>query len=193
MTVTNINRYSDIELAEFKANIEKELAKSTKQLETLESQLADSGENKEDQGDYVDDAASQADLELIQTLANRQSKHILDLKNALQRVHNKSYGICIVTGELIDKRRLMAVPTTARCLAAKTNPPVEKKPFKPEVRPTTGAPKIISRVISKPSVAPKPSTPITEWEDDDDLEENMDIEMEEGFDFDSVSEEDLDD
>lgn len=193
MTVNNnINRYSDSDLAEFKAAIEKDLAKSEKQLANLESQLESATETNEDQADYMDDSANSADIELLQTLASRQTTHITHLNNALQRVYNKSYGICIVTGELIDKRRLLAVPTTARSLAVKINPPKEKEPFKPAIRPTTGVPKIISRIISKPKPAVKP---IIEWEEeDDDLTDDLELEddMNEGIDFDSLSEEDLD-
>lgn len=190
MTTNTSNRYSDADLLEFTAAINKDLAKSKKQLANLEEQLADAVEANDDQGDYVDSSANQSDLDLIQTMANRQRKHILDLQNALQRVHNKSYGICIVTGELIDKRRLLAVPTTARSLAAKVTPPVVQKQFKPAVKAATGRPnKIISRVISKPKPA---SIPITkDWDEDDEYYDEEGLFIEDEFDFDSIPDEDI--
>ncbi len=192
MTTKNSNRYSDADLVEFTAAINKDLAKSERQLANLEEQLADAAESNDDQGDYVDGSANQSDLDMLQTMANRQRKHILDLRNALQRVHNKSYGICIVTGELIDKRRLLAVPTTARSLAAKETPTVVQKPFKPVVKAAVGGPnKIISRVISKPKPAAIPIT--RDWEDDEEDFEEEELIIEEEFDFDSIAVEDVED
>ena len=190
MTTNTSNRYSDADLLEFTAAINKDLAKSEKQLANLEEQLADAVEANDDQGDYVDSAANQSELDMIQTMINRQRKHILDLQNALQRIHNKSYGICIVTGELIDKRRLLAVPTTARSLAAKVTPPVVQKPFKPLAKAATGGPnKIISRVISKPKPA---NIPITkDWDEDDEYYEEEELFIEDEFDFDSIPDEDI--
>lgn len=193
--ISTSNRYSDADLAEFKAAINKELDKAEKQLATLEEQLENATESNDDQGDYVDTSANQADLDMLQTMANRKRNYMVDLENALQRIHNKSYGICIITGELIDKRRLLAVPTTARCLAAKVTPPVEKKPFKPVATPKAGQPnKIISRVISP--AKPKVVTPVADWDlededEDDDYDEGMVIE--DDFDFDSIVDEDSED
>jgi len=194
MTSITINRYADVDLIEFKTAIDKDLTKSEKQLANLEEQLLDAAESNDDQGDYVDGSANQADLEMLQTMANRQRKHILDLRNALLRVQNKSYGICIVTGELIDKRRLLAVPTTSRSLAAKVNPPSEKKPFISAVKPpVAGAPnKIFSRIISKPKPAAIPIT--KDWDDED---EEYDVELDNlvidvAFDFDSIADEGTD-
>jgi len=105
----------------------------------------------------------------------------------------KSYGICIITGELIDKRRMMAVLTTTKSLAAKVGEGTKatKKPFRPEAKPKASAtPKIFSRIISKPKDTPKPKV----WEEEEDLE--VGIEGDLGFDnaeidLDSFSEEDL--
>ena len=112
------NRYSEADLAEFKFAIEKKLDKAERQLTSLDLQIWDAAENN-DRGDSMDSSANTNDLDMLQMMANRQRKYILDLKNALQRVHNKSYGICAITGELIDKRRLMAVPTTTKSLVGK--------------------------------------------------------------------------
>lgn len=187
-----INRYGEADLAEFKAVIEKKVAKTERQLSSLEEQLAEAAASKDSEGDWMDNSSNHADIEMLEVMANRQRKHLIDLQNALQRIHNKSYGICVISGELIDKRRLMAVPTTTKSLAAKMDVGgLAKKSFKPETRPqASNKPKIISRIISKPKAVEKPKN----WEDDEDL----DLEMEEDFgfhtevDLDSYSEEDLD-
>jgi len=187
-----INRYGEAALAEFKALIEKKVEKTERQLNSLEEQLAEAAESKDSEGDWMDNSSNNSDMEMLEVMANRQRKHLMDLQNALQRVHNKSYGICVITGELIDKRRLMAVPTTTKSLAAKmeVGGPARRS-FRPETRPqASNKPKIISRIISKPKAVEKPKV----WEDDEDL----DLEMEEdlGFhtevDLDNYSEEDLD-
>ena len=185
------NRYNEADLVEFKAHVEKKLEKAERQLANLEEQLADAAQAKDSQGDWMDDSSNSNDIDMLQMMANRQKKHILDLRNALQRIHNKSYGICMISGELIDKRRLMAVPTTTKSLAAKmgTASPA-KKPSRPQPRPSASGPKIISRIISKPK--PKVEKPKI-WEDNDDL----DLELDEDYvstevNFDNLSKEDLD-
>lgn len=195
MNTAPITRYSETDLAEFKALIDKQIEKTEKQLASLETQLLETSEAIENEGDWMDDSSSNNDLEMLQTKANRQGNYLIDLKNALQRIHNKSYGICMITGELIDKRRLLAVPTTTKSLAAKTALQKEagKKVFKPEVRPANGAPKIISKVISKPKTATKPvDTKMKDWEDDEAFDDDLDFEQEE-IDLDNYSEEDIDD
>lgn len=129
--------------------------------------------------------------------ANRQRKHVIDLQNALLRVHNKSYGICCITGELIDKRRLLAVPTTTKSLAVKLDGGQPKKKIINAVaaRPRPSTSKIISRVIRKTGgTAVKP---IATNEDDLDLELDDDnlnyMNLGEDIDFDSFSAEDLND
>ncbi len=191
-TQINSNRYSETDLAEFKAHIDKKIEKTTRQLTSLEEQLAYAAESKDNEGDWMDDSSNNMDIEMLEVMANRQRKHLMDLQNALQRVYNKSYGICVLTRELIDKRRLLAVPTTTKSLAAKMDNGrnAVKKAYKPEVRPSTNGPKIISKIIRKPEVKPAVSK---NWEAEDDL----DIELEEdlgmgtALDLDNFSEEDL--
>lgn len=118
---TNSVRYSDSELEEFKAIIEKKLARSKEQLELLESQIYEVAENGDsDYGqDMMDDSNTNSDIEMLNNLAIHQRKYIRELENALSRIRHKSYGICEITGRLIDRKRLMAVPTTTKSLAAK--------------------------------------------------------------------------
>ncbi|MCB0584839.1 MAG: TraR/DksA family transcriptional regulator [Phaeodactylibacter sp.] len=167
-------RYSDGELAEFKALIEKKLANAQEQLNSLQEQILEITENTSDEhgGDWMDDSSINNDVEMLNNMAIRQRRYIKDLENALVRIRNKTYGICIITGELIDKKRLLAVPTTTKSLVAKTqeqNPTPERKSSSAD-RPTpkpTGEKKVITKIIRKsPSkpVAPRPE----DFDDDDD-------------------------
>lgn len=115
-------RYSDDELAEFKAVLEDKLANAKSQLESLQKQILDVSENTADEhgGDWVDDSSINTEMEMLNNMALRQKKYINDLNNALIRIRNKVYGICVVTGQLIDKKRLMAVPTTTKGVQAKS-------------------------------------------------------------------------
>ena len=107
-------RYSDEELEEFRSIINDKLKVARTEYTALMDQLM----NKD--GNGVDDtsptykvleegSATQSKEELIQ-LANRQQKFITGLEAALVRIANKTYGIDRITGELIPKQRLMAVP-----------------------------------------------------------------------------------
>jgi RNA polymerase-binding transcription factor DksA len=187
-----VNRYSDAELEEFKQLIMSKLERAKEQLEDLQGQLFDfMDSNEEDFGsDYIDDSSTGTQLELLNDMAIRQRKYIKDLENALVRIRNKSYGICVITGELIDKKRLLAVPTTTKSLQAKVQPSTSVKPLRkveeeeeeeeseegttPKRKPEP-KPKIITKVIRKPK--PGAAQPVEEdedlleplptWEDDD--------------------------
>ena len=97
-------RYSDEELLEFKQIIDKKLAKALEELDFTQKQIDELNENGFNQqgGDWYDDSSAHTDLEMQQRMAARQQRHIQDLRNALLRIQNKTYGICIVTGQLID-------------------------------------------------------------------------------------------
>ncbi len=129
------NRYSDAELSEFKAVIEKKLAAAYEDLEYLKEQINNTTESMENDGDYMDDSNSFSDMELFHSMAHRTQKYVQGLENALYRISNKTYGVCTVTGELIDKRRLLAVPTTSMSIhAKKTDSPA---PARQDMEPRT--------------------------------------------------------
>ncbi|MEL6152540.1 MAG: TraR/DksA C4-type zinc finger protein, partial [Bacteroidota bacterium] len=67
----------------------------------------------------LEDGADTTEKESLSQLAGRQRKFIEQLEAALIRIKNGTYGVCIVTGQLIDKERLKAVPHTRHSLAAK--------------------------------------------------------------------------
>ncbi len=165
-------RYSDEELKEFRTLIEKKLAEAEEQLDLLENQITDTTENSNDDhgGDWVDDSAYSMDLEMLNNMANRQKKYIADLKAALVRISAKTYGVCMNTGELIDKRRLMAVPTTTKSLAAKGE---EQKTSATKGRNMPKRPYIKSKEKKVTSVVKKSSKPksaplVDDFDDDDD-------------------------
>jgi len=170
-------RYSEADLAIFKAAIEKKLAKAAKQLTSLEAQLKETTLNKSSQSDWVEDSSSSANLQLLDTMANRLRKHVVDLKNALLRIHSKSYGICALTGQLIDKKRLLAVPTTTKGVVAKraNNKRNLRQPFKSSITKKKN-PQIISRVVQKKDVSAakinKPNLP-EGWDETDQLLKNV--------------------
>ncbi len=114
-------RYSDEDLQEFKLLIESKLTQAQDELSTTERQIADLNENGFNQqgGDWYDDSTAHTDLEMLQRMLTRQQRYVTDLGNALLRVQNKTYGICIVTGQLISKERLRLVPHATKSIDGK--------------------------------------------------------------------------
>lgn len=166
-------RYSDADLAEFKDIIDKKLAEAQANLESLQEQILDITENTSDEhgGDWMDDSNINNEMEMLNNMAIRQRMYIKDLENAQVRIRNKSYGICSITGELIDKKRLLAVPTTTKSLSAKTEEAKTKedKPTpKPVIKPIPSpenSPKVITKVIRKSGGNAKPNPNLEEEED----------------------------
>lgn len=195
-TMATVTRYSDKDLLEFQLLLESKLEKANNQLNRSSQSLADTAESKDREGDWMDDSTTSTDIQMLEAMVARQRKHILDLNNALQRIKNRSYGICVVTGKLIDKRRLLAVPTTTKCIAAKQNanqPSSSPEIKKPKTKPKNGARKVLTKIIRKPSVTK--ATEAIEDMDDEDVEDlyGVDYEATDDVDLDNYSEEDLED
>jgi DnaK suppressor protein len=114
-------RYSDEDLQEFKELVDSKLAQAQDELTTTERQIADLNENGFNQqgGDWYDDSTAHTDLEMLQRMLQRQQRHVQDLKNALLRIQNKTYGICTVTSKLISKERLRLVPHATKSIDGK--------------------------------------------------------------------------
>ena len=114
-------RYSDEDLQEVKVLIDAKLAQAQEELNTTQQQIADLNENGFNQqgGDWYDDSTTHTDLEMLQRMLVRQQRYVQDLKNALLRIHNKTYGICSVTDVLIDKSRLRLVPHATKSIDGK--------------------------------------------------------------------------
>ena len=120
-----ITRYSDKDLAEFKIIIDKKLEKAREEFEYLQKQILETTENSGDDhgGDWMDDSNTNSDMEFLNNMAIRQRKFIQGLENALIRIRNRSYGVCTATGQLIDKRRLLVVPTATKSVEVKNARP----------------------------------------------------------------------
>ena len=116
-------RYSDADLAEFKALIQAKLEKAKNDLELIKSAYMNDLNNGTDDTSPTfkafEEGSETMSKEANSQLAIRQEKFIRDLKNALIRIENKTYGICKVTGKLISKERLKIVPHATMSIEAK--------------------------------------------------------------------------
>jgi RNA polymerase-binding transcription factor DksA len=113
-------KYSLEELQVFEVAIVEKLDKALNELKSMLEALGKKNENSTDTNiKMLEDSAEVAEQESLSQLAARQRKFIAELEAALLRIKNGTYGICIVTGDLIDKERLKAVPHTKYSLAAK--------------------------------------------------------------------------
>ena len=116
-------RYSDAELDEFKKLIEVKINKAQEDLELLKSAYMNDGNNGTDETSptfkAVEEGSETMSKEANTQLAIRQEKFIRDLKNAMIRIENKTYGVCRVTGKLINKKRLLLVPHATLSIEAK--------------------------------------------------------------------------
>ena len=113
------NRYSDEEIEEFRVLIEEKIRVAKDQLAFYQQQLADLAENPDIKLRGLEDGTGTVESERLINLASRTRKHIQYLENALIRIKNKVYGICRVTGKLISKERLRAVPHATLSIEAK--------------------------------------------------------------------------
>ena len=116
-------RYSDQELENFRKLIEEKIEKDQEDLELLRSAYMNDGNNGTDDTSPTfkafEEGSETMSKEANTQLAIRQEKFIRDLKNAMIRIENKTYGICRVTGKLINKKRLLLVPHATLSIEAK--------------------------------------------------------------------------
>ena len=116
-------RYSDKDLDEFKILIEDKITKAQADLELLRSAYMNDGNNgTEDTSPTFkafEEGSETMSKEANTQLAIRQEKFIRDLKNSMIRIENKTYGVCRVTGKLINKKRLLLVPHATLSIEAK--------------------------------------------------------------------------
>ena len=123
MATGNTVRYSDKDLAEFKKLIQEKIEKAQHDLELIKSAyMNDHNNGTEDTAPTFkafDEGSAVMSKESNSQLAIRQEKFIRDLKNALIRIENKTYGVCRVTKKLINKKRLELVPHATLSIEAK--------------------------------------------------------------------------
>jgi len=119
----NTVRYSDKDLEEFRAVILEKLKSANEDLALLKSAYRNDRNNGTDDTSPTfkafEEGSETMSKEANVQLAIRQEKFIRDLNNALLRIENKSYGICRVTGKLIQKERLKLVPHATLSIEAK--------------------------------------------------------------------------
>ncbi len=116
-------RYSDSDLVEFRELIQRKLESAKKELVYLQGLITRKDEMGGDDGDgrymTMEDGSVSMEREQLSQMASRQITYIDHLEKALMRIENKTYGICRVTGKLIDKARLRAVPHATLSIEAK--------------------------------------------------------------------------
>ena len=116
-------RYSDKDLTHFRKIIEEKISKAQHDLELIRSAYMNDGNNGTDDTaptfKAFEEGSQTMSKEANTQLAIRQEKFIRDLKNAIMRIENKTYGICRVTGKLISKKRLELVPHATLSIEAK--------------------------------------------------------------------------
>ncbi len=119
------SRYSDKELLEFKELIHDKLKEAQTDYDLLKQTLSNADNHGTDDTSpsfkLLEDGSDVLSKEETAQLAIRQEKYIVNLKNALMRIENKTYGICRVSGKLIPKERLRSVPHATLGIDAKLN------------------------------------------------------------------------
>lgn len=119
MELKEKTRYSDTELQEFKMLIESKLSDAYQDLHYFNDQIKRLTEEPESRVINIEDGLVASEKEYLNKMAQRQLQYIKHLENALIRIQNKVYGICRVTGKLIPKERLYAVPHATLSIEAK--------------------------------------------------------------------------
>ncbi len=123
MATSKKKKYTDKELERFKKLISKKIDQAKQDLDILKSAYMNDSDNGTDDTSPTfkafEEGSETMSKEANTQLALRQEKFIRDLKNALIRIENKTYGVCRVTGKLIKKKRLMVVPHATLSIEAK--------------------------------------------------------------------------
>ena len=116
-------KYSDSDLNEFRDLIAKKYEAAKKELTYLQGLITRKDEMGGDNDDArymtMEDGSMSMEREQLSQMASRQITYIDHLEKAIMRIENKTYGVCRVTGKLIDKARLRAVPHATLSLEAK--------------------------------------------------------------------------
>ena len=159
----------------------------------MKEQITEMNENASEKqgGNWFDDSSIHTELEMLNNMVIRQQQFIHNLENALIRIQNKTYGICSVTGQLIDKNRLKLVPHATKSVVAKEIENAEKAKQEAIARAEKEAakaseksgesadvkPKIITKIVKRSN---KPATKTAPKEEDlEDLDLDLDLEEEE--------------
>lgn len=167
-------RYSDADLQEFNDLIHKKLEISRQELTYLQEQLLEINEESDAiKAGNFDEGSQNYEREHLAKMIQRTQEFIRNLEYALIRIKNKTYGVCTVTGELIDKKRLLLVPHTTKSIEGKT---IEQKQGSTQTK--TDQSRILTRpdgtrkIINKAVPPRKGSTggKREEWDEEEELE-----------------------
>ncbi|MFK8162960.1 MAG: TraR/DksA family transcriptional regulator [Lewinella sp.] len=111
-----MERYSEKDLAQFGERIKKDYQQAKLELKMLRDQVSELSETMSEGfgADMGEDSSSVSQMELLNEQVLRKRDLLQDLQNAMLRIKNKVYGTCSVTGKLIDRQRLEAIPTTTK-------------------------------------------------------------------------------
>lgn len=111
-----MERYSEKDLAQFGERIKSDYQLAKVELQMLRDQVRELSETMSEGfgADMGEDSSSVSQLELLNEQVLRKRDLLQDLQNAMLRIKNKVYGVCSVTGKLIDRQRLEAIPTTTK-------------------------------------------------------------------------------
>ena len=114
------SKYTKEDLEIFRNIILTKLSKAEEEYQSLKKAINESSSVYADSGSIkIDDSTEVEEKETLSELATRQGRFIQNLNNALRRIDNGTYGICVVTGKLINKERLKLVPHTTHSIEAK--------------------------------------------------------------------------
>ena len=112
-------KYSEKDLKEFQELLTSKRENTELQIIDIDEQLKVMADNGADDSSLDDSSSQIQQKEYLHDQKYRHQKHLRDIENALIRIKNQTYGVCVVTGKLIDKKRLIAVPTTTKSIEGK--------------------------------------------------------------------------
>ena len=128
MDANTKNKYSAEELKEFERILQVKLTQAYQELEFIQKTLSKDTENAVNTSSKLfDDISDTLEKENLSALISHQRKYIVHIENALIRIKNGTYGICFVTGALIDKERLTLVPHSRHSAEAKRDKEAKAK------------------------------------------------------------------
>ena len=113
-----MTRLNQNDLSQFQNILSKMKNSEQKELESISQRLSEILENGKDENN-TDTTSYSIQVESLMNSKNRVMKHLKHIENALLRITNNTYGLCIETGKAIPKERLIAVPTTTMSIEGK--------------------------------------------------------------------------
>lgn len=115
MSATKKN-YTQKELKQFETKIDEMIEKTKEEISYAESQIKEVTEMDENVTSFGDEGNAQSEISMLSKQLEREQEQLTKLLNAKLRIENGTYGICSVSGNLIDKKRLEAIPYTTKCV-----------------------------------------------------------------------------